>query len=293
MTAGRSRLADPLAASYADARRLARRQARNFYWGMRLTPEPKRASMYAVYAWMRAADAIADGDGVEQAGEAGEDLQSFETQTRAIHDNPSAPPPDGFWPAFADTVRRFRLTLPPLLAMLQGQRDDLDHRPPAGLAEQRLYCERVASSVGHVCLELWGYDGGDATLAMAADRGVALQLTNILRDVAEDHAAGRCYLPLDRVAAAGVPFDGAGLPRLEPSAALAGLLEEQADLAATFYERSAGLEAELHPDGRRSSRAMAAVYRRLLDRIRAEPLRVLQTRVRLSTPRKLYAAWRG
>ena len=268
---------------------------------MRLTPEPKRSGLYAVYAWMRRADDVADqllaSEGITAAAEA---LDAFERRTRATFagglegDAEVARGPEReLWQAFADTVHRFGLTLPPLLAMIQGQRADLTHTPLEDRQQQRRYCEQVASSVGHVCLELWGYQGGDRARALAADRGVALQMTNILRDLREDREAGRCYLPLERLRAAGVPLSQMGLPDLTPTPGLLTVLGAEAKRAAELYEASADLEACLHPDGRRSSAAMAAVYRELLDRICRDPGRVLRGRVRLSTPRKVWVAWRG
>lgn len=284
-----------VAASLAYARRVAKRHARNFYYGMRLTPEPKRSALYAVYAWMRAADATGDGpiavpdDGKHVGGDLSVRLaawEAFRERTVAAL-NPEATLPAGdVWPALRYVRGRFGLPAAPLWGMLDGQRDDLTHRGFESFDGLYDYCTRVASTVGTVCVHLWGHDGDPAVAQLTEYRGVALQLTNIVRDVREDAHRGRLYLPREDLRRFGVTPNELFEPDCRE--AWTRLLRFQIERARSYYEMSAALESHLSADCRRSSAVIAGVYRALLERIAAKPQAVLRHRVRLPGWRK---AW--
>ena len=332
---------DSLAASASYCRAVVRARAANFYFGLKLTPEPRRSALYAIYAWMRAADDVADGAGavagaVEQRRRR---LEAFREATRlAVGDGLSSAKVSDrteeaasvscdaagavgaadprLWPAMRRACADYRIDPALLWAMLDGQADDLGPVRMASFADLERYCWRVAGTVGLICVRVWGLDeaeegdleggleggeagergGGDGwerVKPLAEARGVALQLTNILRDVREDAARGRCYLPSEDLTRHGLSTEavlrGTGLS--DGRAADWGeLVRTQAARARGYYEASAGLEDRLDPACRGTSRAMTRVYRRLLELIEADPARVLHERVSLPRREKVSIA---
>ncbi len=287
---------DPaLRESFAHCRAVARREARNFYWGMRLTPEPKRSALYAVYAWMRAADDIGDApltrasDG-EQPRDRSEQLDRFRAETHAALD-PSASLPTGpLWPALRHVRSAFDLPFAPLWAMLDGQREDLEAARYDTFEDLYRYCVRVAGTVGEVCVHLWGHDDHPDVPRLVEQRGVALQLTNILRDLGEDARRGRCFLPAEdliRFEVTANDFANGNAADLDQQRRMPALMRFEIERAEALFVESAPLEGHLVADCRRSSAVIAGVYRALLDRIAEDPLAVFNQRVRVPTWRKL------
>jgi len=270
-----------LAGSYAFCRDLARREAKNFYPTFRLLPRGPRLSMYALYSFMRRTDDLADGPG-EPASKA-ESLRRW----RADLDRALAGHADG-WPglaALADTVAKHRMVPSHLHEVIDGVEMDLTPRSYQTFDDLYLYCYRVASAVGLSCLSIWGYrsEGGRAE-AMAEACGVALQLTNILRDVGEDARMGRIYLPADDLARFGVrPED---LTASTPSAAARALFEATARRAYEYYAKALPLIPLVSPTGRPILSAIAGIYRALLDEIVRRDYEVLTGRVRLPAWKK-------
>ncbi|HEX7009116.1 MAG TPA: squalene/phytoene synthase family protein, partial [Phycisphaeraceae bacterium] len=172
--------------SLVYCRQLTRRRAGNFYYGLMLTPEPKRSAVYAVYAFMRRCDDLADGPQAGAAEDVRARIETFRAQMeQVLAAGPDDPlPQDPIWPAFWYVARSYPLDRAHLHAMLDGQLCDLVQMRYACFDELEAYCYRVASVVGLVCLSIWGYQGGQATQELARERGIAFQLTNILRDLA-------------------------------------------------------------------------------------------------------------
>jgi phytoene synthase len=155
----------------------------------------------------------------------------------------------------------------------------------------RGYCYRVASTVGLVCIEIWGY-GDRAARALAVDRGIAFQLTNILRDYREDYDAGRIYLPVEDFRRHGI--EPGGLRHWEDASACRGFVLEQVERARTFYRRSAGLEALITPSCRPTLWAMTAIYRGILEKAARDPRCIVsERRLRLSSWKKGVIALRA
>ena len=294
-----------LGRSFDACKEITRTRARNFYHGLRLTPEPKRSALYAVYAWMREADDIADG---EENGETrAARLERFAARTRAVMAGEHADVGDEWWSAFGVTCRAFALDAAPFERTIDGVREDIEGAHVAGdvttIYEDRAaleaYCERVASTVGVLCLRIWGVRApGDWPEAhrLAIERGVAFQLTNILRDIREDAGEGRCYLPADLLAAHGI--DAPALCAWDDPESCASVIGEVASWARGLYASSARLDELVHADGRAPMWAMTWIYRGLLDRVEADPERaVVGARVRLPGAVKvgiaLRAAWRA
>jgi len=293
-------VADPaVGASAACCEAITRAQARNFYHGLKLLPEPKRSQMYALYAYMRMLDDIADEDDHRDRDRRLADLEAWRRLThdafdgRLPDDPPSGPGGNGgdIWPAFADLVSRRRIPRHLFDAAIAGQARDLGTPRFESFEELEEYCYQVAGTVGVASVHVWGYTGGAETIELAAHRGTAFQLTNILRDLREDAAAGRTYLPRQELADAGVTPDDLRAGRV--STGFIALVARQAARAEAFYERSAALDARIDADSRPTLVAMTDIYRGLLKKIARDPGRVLRQRVSLSLPDKLWIAWRA
>jgi phytoene synthase len=280
-----------LAASRAYCRDLTRRAARNFYYGLRLLPEPKRSSMYALYAYMRLLDDIADAEDGRPVERRLDDLAAWQEQTHAACAGrvPDAVHP--IWPAFVEMAARHDVPRYCFDDAIAGQRQDLQPRPFESFDQLSEYCRQVAGVVGVASIYIWGFQGGRETERLALDRGLAFQLTNILRDLREDAALGRTYLPQCELTGCDLPaqFDR----RAEVSKPFADLMEFQIDRARSYYVSSADLERRIAADSRPTLVAMTCIYRSLLERISADPARVLRERVRLSLFAKLRIGWRA
>ena len=251
--------------------------ARNssLYWPMRLLPARRRRAAFAVYAFCRAADDAADGDAPLADRRAR--LDGLRAEVARIYREPrtaAAACP------LADAVAAFDLPQDAFIAILDGIATDLDGPVIApDLAALEVYCAQVAGAVGRLLVRIFAEDRRPADDRFALALGEALQLTNILRDVTEDAALGRLYLPREVLAAAGVPADPAtalACPRLPDACRLlAARAEERYDLAA-------GL---LPLVGRRrlwAAVAMMAGYRRLLARLKVRGWGTAGERPRLS-----------
>lgn len=256
----------------------------SFYAAMRLLPKPERAGMFAIYAFCRQVDDIAD-DGTRPRPSRAAELEEWRRDLAALF----AGRPAGRAAFLHGTVRRYGLRLEDFLAVVEGMAMDVagDIRAP-DRATLNLYCDRVACAVGRLSCRVFGMEEAPG-LALSHSLGMALQLTNILRDLDEDAAIGRLYLPREELAAAGIP---ASLMD-DPAAVIA---EPRVDIAchALAHEAQAhfaGAERVMRarPRGRlMAPRLMGAVYRRILDRMLAQGWRAPRRRVRIGKPRLLW-----
>lgn len=284
-----SAVASPLADALGYCRALVRRRARNFYYGLKLAPEPKRSALFAVYAWMRRADDMVDdceGDPAVQQ----QRIESFRTATdAALGGQPAGDDP--VWIALADVAGRFDLRAEHFHDMLDGQLEDVTRVRYETFEQLRSYCYRVASAVGLICIEVWGYTDVSAR-ALAVDRGIAFQLTNILRDYRQDFDEGRVYLPqqaFDRY-----ELEPAALRRWSPPGRCRRLILEQVVIAQSYYTRSEPLEGLITPSCRPVLWAMTSIYQGLLEKIKHRPARIVSTRrLRLSSWHKTAIAVRA
>ena len=192
-------------------------------------------------------------------------------------------------PALADAVGRFCIPPEYLCAVLDGLEMDLARPRYQTFADLTVYCERVASAVGLACIHIWGFRGPEA-LEPARQAGIAMQLTNILRDLREDAQAGRVYLPLDDLRQCGYAIEQ--LEQGVTSPAFRRLMEMEIGRAEEFYRGGAALLDMLDPAGRRIFGLMMATYHALLAKIARRPEDVFRRRIRLSRPRKLLLAAR-
>ncbi len=187
-------------------------------------------------------------------------------------------------PALVDTVEKYHIPADCLYAVLDGVEMDLDRRRYQTFDELKEYCLRVASAVGLACIHVWGFRGqgtpqADAALKPARQAGVALQLTNILRDLKADAAADRVYLPLEDLHSCGYTTEE--LKNGVVNNAFCRLMELEIDRARQFYQQGANLFDFLNRDGRRIFGLMTAVYRRLLEKIARRPGDVFARPIRI------------
>ena len=268
--------------STADVEALGRvmRRRTNFGVAFALLPRPQREAIRAVHAWSRALD-----DGVDEesdASRARERLALFRRELAALYDGT---PEEPLTVALRPHVERFRIPRRYFEELINGVEMDLMQKRYGSFAELRRYCYRVASIVGLICLRIFG-EAEERGREYAENLGMALQLTNILRDVGSDLKRGRLYLPADELARFGVSEEG--LRRRERSGAFLKLMQFQAARARSFFEAA---ERDVHSLDRRrllAAEIMARVYSRLLDRIEASGFDVLAREVRLS---KLERVW--
>jgi phytoene synthase len=317
--------AGEIVAAYRHCEVVTRSQAANFYYGIRLLPGERRRAMCAVYAFARRVDDIGDGTLARE-----EKLRLLDGQDGALAAIEHAGPPaargeargeDPVMLALADATGRFPLSASVLGELIDGVRMDVAGTSYEEFDELVVYCRRVAGAIGRVCLAIFGLRAGAGADTAQAERladelGVALQLTNILRDVREDAHNGRVYLPgedlrrfgvlaaderppqseaaaelLDVLARAG----GGGGANGRPAEAerLSALVRFECERAREWFDRGITLTHMLDRRSAACVLAMAGIYRRLLERIDAHPEEVALRRMSLPVHEKAWVAARG
>jgi 15-cis-phytoene synthase len=254
--------------AYRACAEIARASGTSFYRGMRLLPKPKRDALFAIYAFARRVDDIADDGG---------DLVQLEAlrNWRERLDDP-------VYAALDDACTRFAIPVDALGDLIDGAEMDMRGTQYATFAELEVYCRRVAGSIGRLTVGVFG-----STEFELADRlGVAFQLTNILRDVTEDLANGRVYVPQE-------DLDRFGVDLHAPGVGFAQLVRFEAARAEEWYDDGLQLLGHLDRASASSVAAMASAYRRLLRRIERDPAAVLTRRVSLPAWEKGWVAARS
>jgi phytoene synthase len=277
-----------LRSSYAFCRDLSRQEAGNFYYSFLLLPLDRRRSMCALYAFLRHTDDLADSPADRDSKRERIVLWRQELDRVLAGDGGSW----AGWPALRDTVIRHGLPREHLHAVIDGVLMDVEPRGFTTFDELHTYCYHVASAVGLCCLHIWGYrSGGGRAERLAESCGIALQLTNILRDVREDALNGRVYIPSDELQQFQVSPEELRGPHLNDR--LRRLLEFQAQRAKRFYAEARPLIELVEPVGRPVLRCIVGIYRALLDEIIQRDYDVLASRVRLTGLRKTAIAVRS
>jgi phytoene synthase len=274
-----------LADSYAYCERLARREAGNFYHAFRLLPRPQRRAMCALYAFMRVADDLSDGP--ESIPEKRALLDDWRRQLeRAL----SGTYTHRLHPAFSHTVAAYGIPPQYFVDVLDGVCMDLEPVRYETFADLYPYCYRVASAVGLACIHVWGFERPEAK-GLAESAGIAFQLTNILRDLSEDAARGRVYLPREDLRRFG--YTEEQLRRGERDDNFRRLMRFESERARSYYEAARPLAPLLRPAGRAVYLVMARTYRDVLEAIEKRDYDVFSGRVRLSRWHKLWLALRA
>lgn len=300
-----------LAAAYADCRAIAKREAKNFYYGFMALPRAKSDAMCAVYAFMRRADDISDDESKPVAARRDELAAWLAAFHGAADATPGITPTDAtVFLAVRDVQQRFAISDTLLDELVAGTAMDLAEQAPAGVVRidhngrpldvyttveaLEQYCYLVASVVGLVTIRIFGYRHA-STEPLAVAMGKAFQFTNILRDVKEDAERGRIYLPLDLLQEHGSSIDDVlrATASGPPSPQLLATMQALAQRAEAFYAVERDLIADLEPDSRGAMRTLVEIYHRLLQRIALKHFGVFAERVRVSTPQKLGILLRG
>jgi len=272
---------------YARCASITRRSSSNFYYAFMLLSAERRRALYSVYAFCRFVDDIADdAAGGEAGGQPATLLARWREELERVF---NGSPTHAISRALAYNVRRFAIPRRYFEEIIDGVEMDLGRTRYATFEELRLYCYREASAVGLVCIEIFGYRN-PRTREYAENLGIAFQLTNIIRDLSEDAARGRIYLPLEDLSRFDVSEDEIlrGADTLE----LRRLLEHEVERARSFYAQA---ENALDAEDRAAmvcAEAMRSIYRALLERIASKGCGVVGRRHRISTPRKLYLVGR-
>ena len=288
-------------AAYRRCEEITWSQARNFSYGIRLLPPAKRQALAAVYAFARRIDDIGDG-----TLPAPEKLTLLEEARGGLSALQAGDVDDGdeVLVALADAAARFDIPLPAFGELIDGCAADVRGVSYATFDDLLHYCRCVAGSIGRLSLGVFGTSDPRQAAPLADSLGVALQLTNILRDIREDYATGRVYLPAEDFARFGCTLGGSSLPApgdgsagaLPPRATdpeldkLTALVEFEADRARTWYATGLALMPLLDRRSAASAGAMAGIYYRLLEHIAARPAAVLTRRVSLSAREKAAVA---
>ena len=269
-------------AAYRRCEEITWSQARNFSYGIRLLPPAKRQALAAVYAFARRIDDI--GDGTLPAAEKLTLLEEARSGLTTLIGG-GVDDRDEVLVALADAAARFDLPLAAFGELIDGCAADVRGVSYETFDDLLSYCRCVAGSIGRLSLGVFGTGEPERAVPLADSLGVALQLTNILRDIREDYANGRVYLPAEDFARFGCAL-GADLATGPGQAKLTALVEFEADRARTWYAKGLALMPLLDRRSAASAGAMAGIYYRLLENIAASPAAVLTRRVSLSTLEK-------
>jgi phytoene synthase len=271
------------ATAYKRCDEITTREAKNFAYGIKLLPKPKRDAMCAVYAMARRIDDIGDGD--LPAADKRVELERVRKELAGL---PRSAEDDPVLAALSDVFKRFDLPLGEFDRLIDGCEMDVDGVRYRTFDELVDYCRHVAGSIGQLSLAIFGTRYPESAIPRADALGVALQLTNILRDVVEDRSMGRVYLPLDEARAFGCEPDLSG-----PPDAVIALVSAQFPRAEQWFAKGLELLPLLDHRSRACVGAMAGIYRRLLRHIEADPSAILRGRLSVPTTEKLSVAARS
>jgi phytoene synthase len=267
--------------AYRICERVTRKAAGNFFYGIRLLPADKRRAMSAVYAYARRVDDIGDGTLPPERKLA--DLAA--TRRSLVEGDPN----DAVMVALADARTRFQLPGEALTDLLDGVQMDVVGTNYEGFDDLVVYCRAVAGSIGRLCVGIFGASDIDRAVPLADDLGVAMQITNVLRDVREDYARGRVYLPAEDLRR----FGCAENLEESPPDASAALIRFEAARGREWFARGLGLLPLLDARSRACVRAMTGIYRRILAQIERDPQQIMRRRISLPAWEKAWVAARS
>jgi phytoene synthase len=275
-------MAVSLEESYEYCRKIARSRAKNFYYSFLVLDKSRRDAMCALYAFNRYCDDLSDEPGESEASKLREKIVSWRVELRWALDGEFGS--NALWPAFHDTVQRYRIPHRFFFEMIEGISSDLEPRTLQTFDELYHYCYQVASVVGLTIVYIFGFESVKA-LMLAEKCGVAFQLTNIIRDVHEDAGLGRVYLPAEDLKRFEVTPDQ--LKRGTETENFRKFMRFEAARARKYYAESAGLGKLIHKQSRPSLWALREIYMSLLSRIESSEYSVLSRRINVPTSTKV------
>jgi phytoene synthase len=271
-----------LSRSYHYCEEVTRREAGNFYPAFLLLPGPQRRAMFALYTFMRIADDLSDEPMATSLKR-----QLLADWRGGLHDALAGRYRHAAHPALHQTVERYHIPVRYLEAVIDGVEMDLEPMTYRTFAELHHYCWHVASVVGLSCIHIWGFRGQDA-IRYAEDAGIAFQLTNILRDLGEDAARGRIYLPQEDFDRFG--FDANRLRHSVIDEPFRELMRFEIQRARDYYRSGWRLVPRLSPPGQAVFAMMARTYRELLHEIKVRDYDVFSSRVKVPRWKKVLFA---
>ena len=270
---------DSLSFAYDECQAITRREARNFYYAFVTLPKARRRSIYAAYAFSRIADDIADGGG---------DLESKAAELRELRESLRAAlngaPEGAIMVALADRAATYNIPESLFSDIIDGVEMDLTKNRYATFDELREYCYRVASTVGLISVQIFGYTSPEAK-AHAINLGLAMQLTNIIRDVGEDAGNDRIYIPQEELARFGCTEEQLRAGIIDEN--FMGLMRFQTERARGYFMSSTDLFPLLQPHSRGCASGLHQLYSKLLNRIERRGYDVFGERVSLPVWEKL------
>ena len=279
-TETRDGVLDPedVALAYLECQAITKASSTNFYYAFLTLPPQKRQAIYATYAFCRLCDDIVDDPERRETAEV--DLAGLRAQLRdAYEGRPNGP----VWIALGDAQRRYGIPMSHFTDVIDGCEMDLTKSTYETFEELVQYCRRVASAPGLICIEVFGYSD-ERAVEYAIDLGIAMQLTNIIRDVAEDARDGRVYLPNEELEKFGYSKSTLMAGTVDDS--FRALAKFQIERAHRYFESGARLFPLLDRRSRACPRTMSSVYRQLLGRIEAADYDVFGERISLSRTAK-------
>ena len=254
----------------------------NFYYSFLLLPAARRKAIKDVYAFCRLLDDVVDED--PKGRDPGRELDDWREEIQAIY---QGAPSTSFGERLAATIEEFDLPKQPFLDLIDGMEMDLKSRSYQTFFDLREYCYRAASAVGLICIEIFGYESL-RTREYAVNLGLALQLTNILRDLKEDAARGRSYLPLEDLERFG--YSEADLRAGRYNAPFVELMRFEHTRARSYFDKAAASLPEQDKPSMFAAEIMGAIYRELLDQIQKVQYDVFRNRVAIGNSRRLRIA---
>jgi 15-cis-phytoene synthase len=269
--------------AYRHCEEVTRAEARNFFYGIRLLPHDKRDAMSALYAFARRVDDIGDGAGTSE-----DKLVALARTRQEIEKVATGNPPAGdpVLIALADAIEKYAMPIGALGELVTGCEMDCRKTRYEAFEDLVVYCRCVAGSIGRLSVSIFGSSDDDTAPRLADTLGIALQITNILRDIVEDREQmGRVYVPVEDLSRFGCAPDASG-----PLDALCDLVRFEAGKARAHYREGLHLLELLDRRSRACVSAMSGIYARLLDRIEKNPIAVLDHRVSLPTWEKAWVA---
>ena len=268
-----------LESAYEACRTITRREAKNFYYAFLTLPAAKRRAIYAAYAFCRHCD-----DSVDEETSTEAKLKALSDLQANLDSTYSGSASSPVYVALADVARNYDIPQEYFQEIILGVESDLVKDRFQNFDELKEYCYRVASVVGLICLQIFGYED-DRAKEYAVDLGLAMQLTNIIRDVREDLDMGRVYLPQDEMARFGYSEDD--LRNGVRNEAFLELMRFQSQRAREYFDRGFKLLPYLSRRSRACPAVLGALYSKVLDRIEASDYDVLESRVSLSKAEKI------
>lgn len=264
---------------YRESREITRREAKNFYYAFLTLPQERRRAIYVAYAFCRYCD-----DAVDTAESVDQKMATLQSLHASLNDAYTGRTSDPLFLALADVADRHDIPEEYFKQVIHGVESDLTKVRYQDFEELRSYCYQVASVVGLICLQIFGYKD-DSAREHAIDLGLAMQLTNIARDIQEDLELGRIYLPQDEIARFGYSEEALEAGIVNES--FINLMRFQAQRARGYFDSGFKLLPYLSPRSRACPAVMGQLYSKVLQRIEEAEFDVFQHRISLSKSEKL------